>query len=94
MLEVPADVATISKYLQEGFWPQWINVFSDFGVSVNYFIDGDALLVHCFEDPLLDWEHGGQPAHVRTYFAHSTLYVIYHFCQRVDCTLLLLFSSY
>eukprot|EP00041_Stephanoeca_diplocostata_P039464 m.1630693 g.1630693 ORF g.1630693 m.1630693 type:complete len:2102 (-) comp25399_c0_seq4:3442-9747(-) len=64
MLEVSEDVASISTYLQEGFWPQWVNVFSDFGVSVNYFIDGDALLVQCFEDPLLDWEHGGQPAHV------------------------------
>jgi hypothetical protein len=38
--------------------------FSDFGVSVNFFVDGDALLANAFEDTLLDWEHGGQPLQV------------------------------
>jgi hypothetical protein len=60
------------RYLQEGFWPQWTNVFSDFGVSVSYFIDGDALLAHCLEDPMVDWAHGGQPLHV-IYLVHRFL---------------------
>lgn len=60
------------RYLQEGFWPQWTNVFSDFGVSVSYFIDGDALLAHCLEDPMVDSAHGGQPLHV-IYLVHRFL---------------------
>lgn len=57
-------------YLKEGFWPQCIDVFSDFGVSSNYFIDGEALLTHCFNDSLLDNIHGGQPVHVIYRFQH------------------------
>lgn len=64
MLEIPEGVDSLAKYLQEGFWPQYINIFSDFGVSVNFFVDGDALLMRCFEDKLLDWAHGGQPLQV------------------------------
>eukprot|EP00040_Diaphanoeca_grandis_P011679 m.59910 g.59910 ORF g.59910 m.59910 type:complete len:2071 (+) comp22778_c0_seq1:137-6349(+) len=64
ILPLPADTDTVDKYLTEGFWPVHVNVFSDFGVSVNFFVDGDALLANAFEDTLLDWEHGGQPLQV------------------------------
>jgi ERCC4-related helicase len=63
-LEVPEGTDSLTVYLREGFWPQYIDVFSDFGVSVNFFVDGEALLSYCLDDETLDWSHGGQPVQV------------------------------
>lgn len=30
----------VMRYTAQGFNPQFVDVFSDFGVSSNYFIDG------------------------------------------------------
>ena len=59
-----AELAGLFDRYYRALTARYVDVFSEFGATAPFIIDGDALLAHCLEDPLVDWTHGGQPLHV------------------------------